>query len=757
MTIRPWINFALFSLPVLALGAVVAFLFVRSTDLDSSTETMMAGDRRGQEMLEVVGELLSEDVLAGILVERDDWSNPDGAHLSNAIVLELERVPGCVEVRSLTTTTYPGLENKKPILKQLLPLEVDHPSQWAERRAFLTSHPLSKNFILSEDGKLALFIGVYQRPMKTHAQREAFRQEIQRAIEPFRPVAGDPNDPADPDIPGLQIDIIGLELAQAEIVGQFLSDGKRYGIGFLLLASLFVLVVFRNPFIWLLLLGYLVFGLGVLAAVFWLNGHLPNLYTAILLPLVMGLQLTFLTHLFSAWQSRLKRGLAPNAALDQALREVLAPSLVAAITTVIGLVSLMLSPVEIVRSIGLFGAQAVALMFIGTFLPALVMRACNRPAKIFEAPSSRPESSRWFARKAPALLVIIAACVALPGLRSVKPDIRALEFIDPGTETWRAADLINRRMGGLYMFELSLEFDKPYGAQEVRMLKFQEALRREIGDIEGVGEAYGYSQIFTLLNYELKNGRADYSTLPGMLSMFLVKTTVNTFAFPYKSRLQNDDASRVSLFVRSADMPSKQYLGIIERVLEAAERLKPEGVTITPRNGVQSFLSGQQEIVDSLTRTLGVSLLAVFLCLCILWRSLRCGLAGLLVALPALIVMGGLMGYLDVSLNAVTVMLCALILGIAVDDAVHVIDLFRKQRHRFERSIDAAGWAVREKLQAMFCTTAILVSLFGLLALSSFPPVAAFGLLAAIALVTAFLSALFLLPALLALLYPRSV
>jgi len=748
VTVRPWLQFALFSLPVLALGAIVAFLFVRSTDLDSSTETMMAGDRRGQEMLEVVGELLSEDVLAGVLVERDDWCNPDGAFLSNAIVLELERIPGCVEVRSLTTTTYPGLENNKPILKQLLPLEVDDPGQWAERKAFLTSHPLSKNFILSEDGKLALFIGVYQRPMDTHERREAFRREIQNAIEPLRPVDGDPGS-------GLRVEVIGLELAQAEIVGQFLRDGKRYGIGFLLLASLFVLVVFRNPFIWLILLGYLLFGLGVLAAVFWLNGHLPNLYTAILLPLVMGLQLTFLTHLFSAWQSRLKRGLASNAALDHALREVLAPSLVAAITTVIGLVSLMLSPVEIVRTIGWFGAQAVALMFVGTFLPAVLMRFCNRPQQAFESATSRPEGGRWFARKAPALLLVIAACVALPGLRSVKPDIRALEFIDPGTETWRAADLINRRMGGLYMFELSLEFDKPYGAQSLAMLKFQEALRREIAAIDGVGEAYGYSQIFTLLNYELKNGKADYSTLPGMLSMFLVKTTVNTFDFPYKSRLQNDDASRVSLFVRSADMPSKQYLGIIERVLDAAERLKPEGVTITPRNGVQSFLAGQQEIVDSLTRTLGVSLLAVFLCLCLLWRSLRCGLAGLLVALPALIVMGGLMGYLDVSLNAITVMLCALILGIAVDDAVHVIDLFRKQRHRFARSIDAAGWAVREKFQAMFCTTAILVSLFGLLALSSFPPVAAFGLLAAVALVTAFLSAMFMLPGLLALLYPR--
>jgi len=746
VTVRPWILFGLFSLPVLLLGAVVSLLFVQSTDFDSSTETMMAGDRRGQEMLEVVGELLSEDVLAGVLVERDNWCNADGAFLSNAIVLELERIPGCTEVRSLTTTTYPGLVNKKPVLKELLPLSVDNPAKWVERKAFLTSHPLSKNFILSEDGKLAMFIGVYQRPMETHAQREAFRQEIQAALEPLRPVDGDPDS-------GLQVDIIGLELAQAEIVGQFLRDGKRYGIGFLLLASLFVLVVFRNPFIWILLLGYLVFGLGVLAAVFWFNQHLPNLYTAILIPLVMGLQLTFLTHLFSAWQSRLKRGVAPNASLDQALREVLAPSLVAAITTVIGLVSLMLSPVEIVRSIGLFGAQAVALMFLGTFLPALVMRLCHRPEQAFAAPQTRPVGGHFFARRAPAILLVLAACAAVPGLRLVEPDIRALEFIDPGTETWRAADLINRRMGGLYMFELSLEFERPYGAQEVPMLKFQEELRREIAAIDGVGEAYGYSQIFTLLNYELKNGKSDYSTLPGMLSMFLVKSTVNTFNFPYKTRLQNEDASRVSMFVRSADMPSKQYLSIIERVIEAAERLRPEGVTITPRNGVQSFLAGQQEIVDSLSRTLGVSLLAVFLCLCLLWRSLRCGLAGLLVALPALLVMGGLMGYLDVSLNAVTVMLCALILGIAVDDAVHVIDLFRKQRHRFASSIEAAGWAVREKFQAMFCTTAILVSLFGLLAVSSFPPVAAFGLLAAIALVTAFLSAIFMLPALLSVLF----
>lgn len=739
-----WLLFTLFSLPVLALGAFVAWQFYKVTDLDSSTETMMAGDQRGQEMLEVVRNLLSKDVLAGVLVERTDggtWCSADGALLCNDIVLALQRLPSCVEVRSLTSTTYPGLENKKPVMKELLPLRVADPAEWPRREAFLTSHPLAKNFILSEDGKIALFVGVFQREMPTHAERAAFRAEIHAAIEPFRELA--------------DIQTIGLELAQAEIVDGFLRDGFRFGVAFLILSAILLLVVFRHPLICLLTLGYLASGIGVLAGVFWMNRHLPNLYTAILAPLVLGLQLTFLTHLFSAWQRRLRRGLDGRSSLAGALREVFAPSAVAAVTTVIGLLSLVLSPVEIVRTIGLFGAEAVGLMFLGTFLPALVMRVVRPPTQTLAEVSPAPaRPSAWFGRWWPGILITGVALAAIPGLLRVKPDIRAMAFMDPASETYYAADLINERMGGLYMFVLDIQFDRPFGAQELPMLAYQERLRKALSEIDGVGEVYAYSQVFTLLNYELKNGRADYSTLPGMLSMMLVKTTVNSLDFPYKDQLQNPDASRVSMFVRSSDMPSEAYLKLIDKVMDTAQASRPPGVTIEARSGVQSFLQGQQAIVDSLGRTLGVSLFSVFLCLTLLWRSPRCGLAGLLVALPPLLVMGGLMGFLGIALNAITVMLGALILGVAVDDAVHVVDHFRRLRRQGGMTTsEAASAAVRRKLQAMTCTSGILVVLFGLLGMSSFPPVAAFGMLAAVALAVAYVSALFVLPVVLRVLF----
>ena len=103
------------------------------------------------------------------------------------------------------------------------------------------------------------------------------------------------------------------------------------------------------------------------------------------------------------------------------------------------------------------------------------------------------------------------------------------------------------------------------------------------------------------------------------------------------------------------------------------------------------------------------------------------------------------MGFAGLPLNSITVMVAALMLGIAVDDSIHFLSHYRALAARTDRPAHAT---LRGKLAPMACTTAVLVSLLGLFVLSRFPPVADFGALMGVALVCALASAVLVLPSL---------
>jgi uncharacterized protein len=87
-------------------------------------------------------------------------------------------------------------------------------------------------------------------------------------------------------------------------------------------------------------------------------------------------------------------------------------------------------------------------------------------------------------------------------------------------------------------------------------------------------------------------------------------------------------------------------------------------------------------------------------------------------------------------------------LGIAVDDSVHFLTHWREEcRHGCEIN-EALRRTLAVKARPITCSSLILIGVFLIFAMSSFPPVVHFGLMAAGAFVLALVSVLLLLPAL---------
>jgi predicted RND superfamily exporter protein len=219
--------------------------------------------------------------------------------------------------------------------------------------------------------------------------------------------------------------------------------------------------------------------------------------------------------------------------------------------------------------------------------------------------------------------------------------------------------------------------------------------------------------------------------------------------FLFEDSIYDAAKRKTTLFIRTRDMPAKRYLGILEEIVGFADAAQPAGLVVGGKSGLHSVLESDRRIVGSQVRSLALCLAAVFLTLCILWRSPRLALVAILVNVPALATVLALHGYARVPLNSVTVMVGAVFLGIAVDNCIHLLSFWQDERERFDDARDELRWVLAHKLGPIACTTAVLVSGLSLFLLSRFPPLADFGLLSILALGVALLAIAVLLPPLL--------
>jgi hypothetical protein len=138
----------------------------------------------------------------------------------------------------------------------------------------------------------------------------------------------------------------------------------------------------------------------------------------------------------------------------------------------------------------------------------------------------------------------------------------------------------------------------------------------------------------------------------------------------------------------------------------------------------------------------------------VLFRSLRIAIIAIFPNLLAISCVLGMMGWLGIPLDMMTITIAAIGVGLADDDTIHYI-------HRFKHEVETDG-SYREALHrshdsighAIYYTTVTLVIGFSILSLSSFIPTIYFGLLTVLAITVALLASLTLLPQLLVLVKP---
>jgi hypothetical protein len=213
---------------------------------------------------------------------------------------------------------------------------------------------------------------------------------------------------------------------------------------------------------------------------------------------------------------------------------------------------------------------------------------------------------------------------------------------------------------------------------------------------------------------------------------------------PYFSKAREEARITVRVMETSKSLHRDEFLTkvrthLVDEMGFAPEQVHLTGMLVMYNNVLQSLFRSQ-------ILTLGAVFIAILLMFILLFRSFWLALITLAPNLLAAGMVLGVMGLVGIPLDIMTITIAAIVLGIGVDDCIHYVHRFGKE-FAVDRNYKATMYRCHHSIgRALYYTTVTVVVGFSVLTLSNFNPSIYFGLLTVLAMVTAVIGALMLLP-----------
>lgn len=502
----------------------------------------------------------------------------------------------------------------------------------------------------------------------------------------------------------------------------------------------------------------------------WCNLTVKNsIYISISLVMVAGI--ADVIHIISGYNLFRKDGLCHNDALKTVFKHSATSCLLTSLTTALGMLSLLMVPIIEIQNMGLLAAFGVlAEVALILFVLPVMMDLWSPYSK---KAKTRSRDIIPFVQRLIEKIVTIGAnnakIIIFPFLfvslffayqtTKVQVDTLSINAWKKTEPARKAKEIINDHFGGISGIEVLVETGVENGFKNPEILFAMDALSKKIKTQYPSFVTKTYS-IVNEVKYTFQNlneGRADMYKIPKDKSTLEETLFFFNNANPEDRRLLvTDDYSSASIYIQMKDPGSRLGEKIVNAMRKDVEALKktilPEfpdfNIILTgslvQNSAIRNYVSWSQ------LKSFGLVFLVISILFIFIFRSFKVGLISLIPNIFPIIFIFGLMGWLGIALDETTLMVAPIIIGIVVDDTIHLIAHYRYHIISENSNVNSAiKNTIHEVGQAVIFTSVILVVNFLLLKTVSHQSVARYGLLSAVAVIVALLSDLFLLPALL--------
>jgi uncharacterized protein len=582
----------------------------------------------------------------------------------------------------------------------------------------------------------------------------------------------------------------GISMIADDMISFIKSDLEVFGLGVFFLLVIMLGIIFKK-LRWILLPMLCCFlsvvaMMGILAACGWEVTVISSNFIS----LQLIITLSIVVHLIV----RYREMQVENPEFDQrtivshTVRTKWTPCLYATLTTIAGFGSLLLCDIKPVINFGWMMSAGLVLSLLLTFIlfpvGIVLLKKPESPTRTRGSKFSPvPFFARFTEKHGTVILTVTALLTILTvvGISRLVVENSFIDYFKKSTEIYQGMKLIDQKLGGTTTLDVVVDFDPidMSGFKDDDSLEepdpFADEIQKEDTDkywfvdsrMKTIERVHDYLDALpatgkvlslgTLLKIgrRLNKGRSLDSIDMAVLYTKLPDDYKKLILRPYLSIKNNEARFAVRIKDSMKGLKRDALLKQIRRDLVKKIGLAPKkvhlaGTMVLYDNMLQSLFSSQIE-------TMGVVALALTAMFLVLFRSLKVSLIALFPNLLSAGAVLGVMGWMDIPLDMMTITIAAISMGIAVDDTIHYIYRFKEEikkdgdylatMHRCHGSIG----------HAMYYTSITIIIGFSILVFSSFWPTIYFGMFTGLAMLIAMVAALTLLPRLIVLFRPFKV
>lgn len=351
--------------------------------------------------------------------------------------------------------------------------------------------------------------------------------------------------------------------------------------------------------------------------------------------------------------------------------------------------------------------------------------------------------------------LLIVACLFL--VVQIRPSHYPLGWFPKGTEIRDATETIDQQFGGATFMEIVVDSGQTNGLHDPALLHAVDDALDFANQLEVKGVKLGHSTSLIDINKELHqalNGNDPaYYRIPD--DRALIAQELLLFENSGSDDLEDIVDSAFSKMRITAKMPFVDgilYPEYLEQFKAGFNDIVGDHAQLTYTGIISLLASSIKALIGDTIRAYLIALLIISPLMMLLVGSVRTGLISMIPNLAPIIITLALMSLLNIPLDAFTLLIGSIALGLAVDDTIHFMHNYQRY---YAHSGDSAA-AVRETLRttgkALMITSLVLACAFFVNMLGSMHNMRAFGLLTGFCIIMAFLADVLLAPALMTLL-----
>jgi len=497
-------------------------------------------------------------------------------------------------------------------------------------------------------------------------------------------------------------------------------------------------------------------------------GYKINLISTIITPLLMAVSVADSIHIVAGYlqEHGQHSGASRRDCIIATFHQLIAPTTMTSVTTIIGLLSLMsatLTPVRqfgLVAAFGVMAAYVVTLFFLPVLLTLLHVPKASHKAAIRSGVTTRLLAwlGQWHPRRSQ-LILVICGLLLIPAMKQISRitiGTHSLDYLKPGDTVRNQTEWIDSNLGGSVSLEFLVDGRETDALKNPRLLGMMDQFQNYLKEIPGVTGVFSAVDLVKSLNKAYFEGDETAYKIPesqtGVSQELLLVRGSDEL-----SSLLSDDYSKGRITVRVAMAQSQKLAAKLPEIEEKMKSIFNASASVKATGLVYLMHRMESYLLATQIRSFAIAFGVILLCMILLLRSVKLGLLAIIPNFLPILFTLAIMPFFHIALDVGTVMIAGVALGLVVDDSIHFLTRLKLELETQNSTPLAIDAGLRATGRPIIFTSIILSFGFIVLTLASFNPVIHFGILSSIVIFLALVFDLLVLPAVLGFLKPKQL